>query len=52
MPWGIRYIGGSRQPWVGVCLGPNHLFSKSMKGKILNFLHEVKKMIPAISLQI
>ena len=30
-------------PWA------NGLFSKSMKGKILNFLHEVEKMISVIS---
>ena len=30
---------GRRIPWV------NRLFSKSMKGKILNFLHAIKKMI-------
>ena len=39
-------IGDSRQPWA------NRLFSKSMKGKILNFLHEVKKMISVISVQV
>ena len=27
-------------------------FSKSMKGKILNFLHEVEKMITVISVQV
>ena len=30
----------------------NRLFSKSMKGKILNFLHEVEKMISVISVQV
>ena len=34
---------GRRMPWA------NRLFSQSMKGKILNFLHEIKKMIPVIS---
>ena len=37
---------GRRMPWA------NSLFSKSMKGKILNFLHEVEKMIPLISVQV
>ena len=36
---------GRRKPWA------NRLFSKSMKGKILNFLHEVEKMISVISVQ-
>ena len=35
-----------RIPWA------NRLFSKSMKGKILNFLHEVEKMIATISVQV
>ena len=30
---------GRRMPWA------NRLFSKSIKGRILNFLHEVEKMI-------
>ena len=34
---------GRRRPWA------NRLFSKSMKRKILNFLHEVEKMISVIS---
>ena len=33
-------------PWV------NRLFSKSMKGKILNFLYQVEKMISVISVQV
>ena len=37
------------QPWAGVCLGVNRLFSKTVKGKILNFLHEVEKIISVIS---
>ena len=28
----------------------NHLFSRSMKGKISNFLHEVEKEISVISM--
>ena len=39
-------IGESRQPWA------NRLFSKSMQGKILNFLHEVEKMISVMSVQV
>ena len=35
----------------GICLGPI-VFSKSMKGKILNFLHGVEKMISVISVQV
>ena len=42
----IISVGESRQPWA------NRLFSKSMKGKILNFLHEVEKMISVISVQV
>ena len=37
---------GQRMPWA------NRIFSKSMKGKILNFLHEVAKMISVISVQV
>ena len=37
---------GQRMPWA------NRLFSKSIKGKILNFLHEVEKMISVISPQV
>ena len=37
---------GQRMSWA------IRLFSKSMKGKILNFLHEVKKMISVISVQV
>ena len=37
---------GRRMPWA------NRLFSKSMKGKILNFLHEIEKMISVISMQV
>ena len=33
-------------PWA------HRLFSKSMEGKILNFLHEVEKMISVISVQV
>ena len=36
---------GRRMPWA------NRLFSKSMKTKILNFLHEVEKTISVISIQ-
>ena len=36
---------GRRMPWA------NRLFSKSVKGKILNFLHEVEKIISVISVQ-
>ena len=36
---------GRRIPWT------NRLFSKSMKGKISNFIHEVQKMILVISVQ-
>ena len=35
-----------RMPWAKC------LFSKSMKGKILNFLHEVEKMISIISVHV
>ena len=34
---------GRRVPWA------NSIFSKSTKGKILNFLHQVEKMISVIS---
>ena len=37
---------GRRVPWA------NRLFSKSMIGKILSFLHEVEKMISVISVQV
>ena len=37
---------GRRMPWA------NRLFSKSMRGKILNFLREVEKMISVISVQV
>ena len=37
---------GRRIPWA------NRLFSKSMEGKVLNFLHEVEKMISVISVQV
>ena len=37
---------GRRIPWA------NRLFSESTKGKILNFLHEVEKMISVISVQV
>ena len=37
---------GRRMPWA------NRPFSKSIKGKILNFLHEVEKMISVISVQV
>ena len=37
---------GRRMPWA------NRLFSKSMKGKILNFLHEAEEMISVISVQV
>ena len=37
---------GQRMPWA------NRLFSKNMKGKISNFLHEVEKMISVISIQV
>ena len=40
-----RRVGESRQPWASVCLRPNVFFSKSIKGKILNFLHDFEKMI-------
>ena len=46
------YIGEGRQPWAGISLGPIVFFSKSMKGKILNCLHEVEKMISIISVQV
>ena len=36
---------GRRMPWT------NRLVSKSMKGKILNFLREVEKMISVISVR-
>ena len=35
-----------RMPWA------NRLFSKSMIGKIFNFLHEVEKTISVISAQV
>ena len=35
-----------RMPWA------NRLFSKSRKRKILNFLHEVEKIISVISIQV
>ena len=34
-----------RMPWA------NRLFSKSIKGKVLNFLHEFDKMISVISVE-
>ena len=37
---------GRHMPWA------NRRFSKSMKGKILNFLHEVEKMISVIAVQV
>ena len=37
---------GWRMPWA------NRIFSKSINGKILNFLHEVEKMISVISVQV
>ena len=37
---------GRHMPWA------NRLFSKSMKRKILNFLHEVQKVISVISVQV
>ena len=37
---------GRRMPWA------NRLFSKIMKGKILNFSHEVEKTISVISVQV
>ena len=49
--YAISRIGESRQPWSSVCIGPNRLFSKRMKGKILNFLLEVEKMISVNSVQ-
>ena len=42
-------VGKSRQPWAGVYLV---FFFKSMKGEILNFLHEVEKMISVISVEV
>ena len=36
---------GRPMPWA------NHLFSKSMNGKILIFLHEVEEIIPVIFVQ-
>ena len=44
----INFALESRQSWAGVC----RLFSKSMKEKILNFLHEVEKAISVISIQV
>ena len=43
---GESAVSGRRMLWA------NRLFSKSMKGKILNFLHEVEKMISVISVQV
>ena len=37
---------GRRMRWA------SRLFSKSMKGKILNFLHKVEKIISVISVQV
>ena len=37
---------GRRMPWA------NRFVSKSMKGKILNFLREVEEMISVISVQV
>ena len=37
---------GRSMPWA------NRLFSKSMKGKILNFLHEAEKMISVTTVQV
>ena len=48
----IKRVGESRHPWAGVYLGPIVFFFLSMKGKILNFLHEVQKIISVISVQI
>ena len=44
-------LGESLQPWAGVCFGPHRLFLRIEKGKILNFLHEVEKMILVTSVQ-
>ena len=43
---GESAVLGRRMTWA------NRLFSKSMKGNILNFLHEVEKMISVISVQV
>ena len=40
------HIGKSRQ------LRASRLFSKTIEGKVLNFLHEVEKMISVISVQV
>ena len=37
---------GRRIPWA------NRLFSKSIKGKIFNYIHEVEKMISVSSVQV
>ena len=37
---------GRRMPWA------DRLFLKSMEGTILNFLHEVEKIISVISVQV
>ena len=37
---------GRRMPWA------SRLFSKSVKGKILNFLYQVQKMISVISVKV
>ena len=37
---------GQRMPWA------NRLFSKSIKGTVLNFLHEFDKMISVISVEV
>ena len=39
-------VGESRQPCA------TYVFSKSMKAKILNILHEVEKVISVISIQV
>ena len=44
--WGESAALGRRMPWA------DRFFTKKMKGKILNFLHEVEKMISVISVQV
>ena len=49
----LRHIGGRASAALGRRMSwADRLFSKSMKGKILNFLHEVEKMISVISVQV
>ena len=49
---GICNCRGESAAWGRRMRWANRLFSKSMKGKILNFLHEVEKTMSVISVQV